>query len=285
MQPFGSNQVRAVLPKLTKAALERKDAAKVYCVMPAKGACGASTIACNIAFQWKRLGSKRVLLADMDPLTGTLSFLLKLKSAYSFIDVLHRAGTLDTDLWKAMVIPCGGVEVLLAPELLAQGINEMQDASPILDFARRNYETVILDAGSAYGEWNLSQARASDEVLLVTTNELPALHGAQRSLSYLEANQIPKWKIRVIINRYDKKVGLDKAVIASALHVDVVHTIPSDFDIVQKALLHGKPIPPNSAMGRELTVLGDRLADREKPSPARTAPFGGFLSLFSRISP
>ena len=52
--------------------------------MPAKGACGATTIACNLAFQWKRLGAKKILLADLDPLTGTLSFLLKIKSIYSF---------------------------------------------------------------------------------------------------------------------------------------------------------------------------------------------------------
>ena len=90
-------------------------------VMPAKGACGASTIACNLAFQWKRHGAKRVLLADLDPLTGTMSFLLKIKSIYSFVDVLMRGGELDHDLWNSMVTHVQGIDVLLAPEVSGGG--------------------------------------------------------------------------------------------------------------------------------------------------------------------
>src|SRR5260370_887867 len=90
-----------------------KEPAKVVAVMPAKGACGATTVACNLAFQWKKLSGQRVLLADLDPLAGTLSFLLKIKSTYSFLDVLQRAHELDADLWNHMVVPVQGVDVLL----------------------------------------------------------------------------------------------------------------------------------------------------------------------------
>src|SRR5258707_1074377 len=96
-----------------------KDPAKVVAVMPAKGACGATTVACNLAFQWKKVSGQRVLLADLDPLAGTLSFLLKIKSVYSFLDVLQRAHELDADLWNHMVVPVNGVDVLLSPEMLA----------------------------------------------------------------------------------------------------------------------------------------------------------------------
>ena len=46
------------------------------------------------------MGANQVLLADLDPLTGTLSFLLKIKSIYSFLDALQRAHELDADLWR-----------------------------------------------------------------------------------------------------------------------------------------------------------------------------------------
>ncbi len=286
-QPFTPEQLEAAMPKLTRVSAgvaAPQTPAKVYCIIPAKGACGASTIACNLAFQFKRLGFKRILLADMDPLTGILSFLLKLKSAYSFVDVLQRADTLDTDLWKAMIIPCNGIDVLLAPESLVQGIADVNNASVILDFARTCYDIVLLDAGSAYGEWNLSQAQGSDEILLITTNELPALHGAQRSLTYLEANRVPKWKFRVVINRFDKQIGLSKEVVTSALHTDVVQTIPSDYETMQKALIDGKAIPQNSAVGKALAALGEKLAGKEKEAVARMASLGALFSLFSRAS-
>ena len=94
MRPFTADQVEAALKKVARLrpATETSavsDSAKVIAVMPAKGACGATTLACSLAFQFRRLGAKRVLLADLDLLAGTVSFLLKLKPSYSFMDVLH----------------------------------------------------------------------------------------------------------------------------------------------------------------------------------------------------
>ena len=104
--------------------------------MPAKGGAGATTIACNLAYQCKRLGAERILLADMDPLTGTVSFLLKLKSTYSFMDVLNREDSLEADLWKQMTTAVQGVDVLLAPESLVDPNAELSTAAPIVEFAQ-----------------------------------------------------------------------------------------------------------------------------------------------------
>ncbi len=288
VQPFNREQLDAALKKLErtlpKDKLSNKPAAKIICVMPAKGACGATTVATNLAFHAKRTGSERVLLADLDPLTGTVSFLLKVKSTYSFLDVLAHSESLDADLWKAMVVQRQGVDVLLSPETLFEFASDLRDASPVINFARANYDVVVLDSPSVYGEWNMSQARMADEVILVTTNELPALQATQRALSYLEANRIGRWKTRVVVNRYDKDVGLSRDVIGTALHTDIFHVIPSDYEAVQRALLEGKSVPPTSGLGKSFTQLGDRLTGKKK-EPAKTgSAFGSLLSLFSRTS-
>jgi pilus assembly protein CpaE len=186
LEPYTGDQLETVLAKITKlqpAAEAGADPTRIIAVMPAKGACGATTVACNLAFYWKRMGANRVLLADLDPLTGTLSFLLKIKSVFSFLDALQRSHELDADLWRAMVTNVNGVDVLLAPELITENPPELNDPSPILEYARHAYDVIILDAGNVYGDWNLNQARLANEILLVTTNELPALQAAQRALS------------------------------------------------------------------------------------------------------
>ena len=43
------------------------------------------------------------IVTDLDPATGTLSFLLKLKSSYSFVDALTHSSQMDEDLWRALV--------------------------------------------------------------------------------------------------------------------------------------------------------------------------------------
>ena len=284
MQPFTIEHVDAALQKLARLHPGRtKNPGKVYCVMPAKGGCGASTIASNLAYNLKRLGDKRILLADLDPLAGTLSFLLKIKSSYSFMDVLQRSGEMDVDLWKAVVTNRHGVDVLLSPEVMAEGVSEVADARTIIEYARGTYDLVVLDAGGVYGDWNLSQAQMADEILLITTNELTSLQAVQRSLTYLDNNGVGRWKVRLIVNRYDRHVGLSKDVIGTALHTDIYHLMPADYEAIQKSLMEGKPLANNTSFGKSVNGLVDRLAGSSEP-PKKGTSLSGLRSLFSRTS-
>ncbi len=281
--PFTPDQVEAALQKIARLQpAQPTSSGKVYCIMPAKGGCGASTIACNLAYKLKR-GDKRVLLADLDPLAGTLSFLLKIKSNFSFLDALARSQDIDADLWRAVVTARHGVDVLLSPEVITEGMSELKDASGIVEYARGIYDLIVLDTGGVYGEWNLSQAQTADEILLVTTNELTALQAVQRALSYLDANNIPRYKLRLIVNRYDRHTGLSKDVIGTALHTDVFHIMPSDYEAIQKSLMEGKPLAPATAFGKSVAGLVERLEGAAEP-PKKNSSLSGLLSLFSRTS-
>jgi pilus assembly protein CpaE len=293
LQPFSTEEIKPVLDRLARLGPGLhglRKGGKVYCVTPAKGACGASTVAVGLAYQWKRLGSKRILLADLDPLLGTVSFLLKLKSNYSFLDAVSRADGLDEDLWKGMITSCQGVDVLLSPDNPVDGAQDLQTPTGIIEFSRQLYDTVIIDTGTIHGEWGLAIAAACDELLLVTTNELPSLQATQRTLAYFDRNRVDRSKIRLIVNRYRREVGLSEEAIATALHTDVFHLIPSDYDAVQRALMEGKAIPPGSAYSKSLTALASRLVGGgsntlPKMKKKKNSPLGGlFSALFSRVS-
>jgi pilus assembly protein CpaE len=282
--PFTSEQVEGALQKISRLQpTHPANSGKVYCIMPAKGGCGASTIASNLAYQMKR-GDKRILLADLDPLAGTLSFLLKIKSNYSFMDALARSHDIDGELWKAVVTSRQGVDVMLSPEVMTEGMSELKDASSIIEYARGTYDIVVLDTGGVYGEWNLSQAQLADEILLVTTNELTSLQAVQRALTYLDANNIGRFKLRLIVNRYDRHKGLSKDVIGTALHIDIFHIMPSDYEAIQKSLMEGKPLGTATSFGKSVIGLVDRLAGSSEAPNKKNSSLSGLLSLFSRTS-
>src|SRR5580658_6918999 len=284
IHPFTPEQVEAALQKIARQNPTRlKTPGRVYCVVPAKGGCGASTIASNLAHQMKR-NAKRILLADLDPLAGTLSFLLKIKSNYSFMDVLARSQDIDADLWKAVITSRPGMDVLLSPEVMTEGMSDLKDASSIIEYARHTYDLVVLDTGGVYGDWNLSQARLADEILLVTTNELTSLQAVQRVLGYLDANNIPRYKLRLIVNRYDRHTGLSRDVIGTALHTEIFYILPADYEAIQKSLMEGKPLAPNTSFGKSMIGLVDRLAGSSEPSNKKNSSLSGLLSLFSRTS-
>ena len=175
------------------------------------------------------------------------------------------------------------MDVLLAPELMAEGIQDLRDPSPILEYARHAYDVVVLDSGGVYGDWNLNQARLATELLLVTTNELPALQAAQRALSYLDTNRIGRWKVRLVVNRYLRDVGLSREVIGTALHTEVFDSLPSDYEAVQKSLMDGKPIPLGTPFGKAIMQLADKLGGRSE-GIKKTSSLGGLFGLFSKTS-
>jgi pilus assembly protein CpaE len=288
IRPFTTDQIDACVEKIARilpppGQRAVTGAGKVISVVPAKGAAGATTVACNLAFQCKRLGAKKTLLADMDPLTGTIPFILKLKSTYSFLDVLQRQSTLDSDLWKQMVTVSNGVEVLLPPESFVDPIADLPSAAPIIDYAQCTYEAVVLDCGNAFGTWNLSMAQLADEVLLVTSTDLPSLQAAQRVLTYFEQNRVEISKVKLVVNRSAKDIGLNAENMAKAFKGEIFQTLPNDTEAVQKSLMDGKPIPANTAIGKNFSSMADRLMNLKNRDTAKaSAKQGLFSSIFSR---
>jgi pilus assembly protein CpaE len=286
MQPITGDQFCAAMERICALTRGRAvgELGRIYCIVPAKGAAGATTLACNLAPLLAKNGGKRVLLCDLDPLTGTVSFQLKLKSMYSFMDAVTRAQEMDADIWRGMVQTTRGVDVLLAPEKPVHGAEDLRGTGAMLEFARTLYDLILLDMNGAYGQWNLALARQCDELLLVTTNELPSLQAAQRALAYLERNRVDRAKLRVVVNRYNKDIGLSREVIETALHCEVAHLLPSDYDAVQRALVDGKPLAPATALGRSFQQLAARLLGKpvEEPKPKPSGLGGLFASILGR---
>lgn len=251
---------------------------KIYSVVPAKGASGATTTAVNLAFQLRRAGYEKVLLADFDALTGTVGFQLKLKSSYNFLDALAHSDRLDADLWKVVVNEVRGVDVLLAPEDPA-GAGLEWDPAPLVDFCRWRYDVAVLDTGGAFGDWNLALARLADELLLVTTAELPALHAAQRVLAWWDEQGLGRNRLRLLLNRYGRERSLSVEAIGAALDCPVFHVLPADPEALEKALMEGRPVTPATRFGKSLGELAERLAGPPQRERERS-----LLSLFFRSS-
>ncbi len=289
MQPVSADQFGPVLQRLEQLSpalrAQSEGGARIISVMPAKGACGASTIACNLAFEWKKLG-KKVLLADLDPFTGNIAFLLKLKSTYSFLDALSRDGTLDVDLWKGLVANAQGVDVLLPPENAVGTVDELPDPSPIFQFCRQLYDIIIVDTPRPYGNWSIKIASLSDDLLLVTTNELPSLRASQRVLQNFEKDLKDSNKVRILVNRYNPKVGLHEEAIATALQTDVYQLLPIDMDGIEKSLFEGKPAAATTSFGKSITGLAEALSGGQKQAKRekRGSSWGSiFSALVSRV--
>jgi pilus assembly protein CpaE len=266
-RPFTTEQLNAVLGRIGRVSPEPAQAppfaasGRVCSILPAKGASGATTLAWNLALAFRRGSPGKVLLADLDGLSGTIPFLLKLKHGYSYLDALSNSASLDAELWKSLVTSAAGVDVILSPDNPVDSFGAAGDPAPLLDYARGVYDWIIVDTGGVFGEWNVAVTKSADILLMVTNNDLPALHAAQRALAYLGRSGVNRDRVRVVLNRFQKNLGLDPDDIETALGQSVFETVPDDSDVVLKALMEGKGVGASTRFGKAVAALANRLLD------------------------
>jgi pilus assembly protein CpaE len=199
---------------------------------------------------------------------------------------LARSGSLDSDLWRGIVSHTGGIDVLLSPENSNEQSFNLPDPTGVLRFCRQMYDNITIDMSSAFGKWNLDLAAEADDLVLVTTNELPALRAAQRALVYLDSENVAREKVRLVVNRFSADSGLNRDAIETALGQKVFHTVPSDYESVQRALVDGKNIAPASSFGKSLISLAEQLGEpyRKKQDGAGGAGKGVGTSWTAKIA-
>ena len=275
----------------------------VYCVVPGKPGCGASTLAVHLAVQL-RAGAGPVLLVDGDHLTASVAFQLRLKPEFHLEDVQRDWARMDDDLWSRLTVQVLGLDILAAPDdPTTHTTVSRQFAAELCAFWRERYEAVVLDmpdvgaavdCGFAAGNelivrylehvrvekrlaartvelyaLDLSKlcgfAAQADNVLLVTSNELAALHAAGRCLRYLDAAAVDKAKVRLIVNRYAPAIGLPLEDLKAALSVEPFAVLSNDYQTIQTALLNGKPAPAASRFGAGVLALYRQLSQRGAP--------------------
>jgi pilus assembly protein CpaE len=206
------------------------------------------------------------LLVDGDYLTASIAFILKLKPQFHVEDALRDWARMDNDLWSRLTVPSFGVDVLAAPEDPTTRTEVSRKiAGELCAFWREHYEAVVLDLPDVRAAVDCGFAALADILLLVTTNELAALHATGRSLRCLDAGGADRAKLRLILNRYTPATGLSREDVKTALALPPFAILANDYEVIQAALLDGKPVPPGSRFGASVQALCRQLSNTSAP--------------------
>jgi pilus assembly protein CpaE len=271
-----AQQLRLALDRLgrSRGPAASPKPSSVYCTVPGKPGCGASTLAVHLAIELKRAGASRVLLVDTDVLGGTIAFLLKAKADFHLGDAVRDRQRMDADLWARLTVYCHGVDVLLAPDSPAASVAiDRAAAADLMHFWQAQYEAIVVDTAGAQPD-AVEFIRLADQVLLVATNELVALHATRRSVEYLEKNAIDRRRLRLVVNRYSPATGLKRDEVQSALKLEPYVLLANEYEVVQQAVLEGKPVGPGTRFERGLRALTARLTGNEAPAIKKPAWLG-----------
>ena len=254
--PFDHESVHAAVTRIRKLQESQTREApirgKVYAFTAVKAGQGVTTVASNFAAALADDGKRRVLLIDFDMLGGTLSFCWRVTHSYSVLDAVQHAERLDESLWGAIVTNRNGVDLLLGPDspeiLSLQG----ERYARVVEFARSQYEVVVLDLPSAYSAEAKAVLPDADHTYLVCNPELPSLHLTRRCISHLEQDGFSRDQFSLLLNRLSRRGELGPQDMERVFNFPIGKVLPEDDGAVHRALTAGKPVPDSSDLGREI---------------------------------
>lgn len=250
---------RRRLPGDTEAGASGSEG-KVITVFSAKGGCGKTTVATNLAGV-VAAGEKRVCVVDLDLEFGDVAIALQLVPGRTIVDAVPMLGTMDEHGVQSLVTSHGPyLDTVLAP--VSPGQNARVDVKVVPELVRvlrRMYDVVVLDTPPAFTEHVLASFDVSDTYVLLATLDVPAVKNLKLSLETLEVLGYPRDRMTFVLNRADSEVGLEVEEVERVLRTDIAVRIPSSGDVPSavnrgQLLVQEQPEHPVSRAIQEIAV-------------------------------
>lgn len=230
--------------QLLEEGLSKTLAGKVITFFNVKGGAGKSVIAANTAVMLAKYWKKKVVLLDMNLAFGDQAILLGLPGD----NHIHKLATERppikiSNIEKQLTLhPASGLKVLLPPPMpeLAETIKPTL-VEHIVDVLRANYDFVIIDTHNQLSDLELKILEISDLVMLMMTMELTFIKNTKLLLDLLQRMKLPRDKVKVVLNRAFKSMGLEPAKVEKSLRYAISHFIPSEGNIVVPSVNKGTP--------------------------------------------
>ncbi len=233
---------------------------RLVTVFSPKGGTGKTVLSTNISASLAKHWGKRALLLDLDLQFGDAAIMLGIEPEKTIYDLVTAPGELDSEKLAGYTTrhACG-LDVLPAP-LRPEDAELVTEAklARLLEVARESYDVIVVDTSPFFHGPMLATLDRTDELLLLTSLDVPTIKNVRLSLLLLTSLDVPTIKnvrlslqtlellsfpqdrIKVVLNRANSKVGMQRKEVESALEMGVRYEIPSD-RAVPLAVNRGNP--------------------------------------------
>jgi len=233
MLPFDKREMAEALVRASALRLaarpSKKTNGRLLVFLSAKGGSGATTLACNFAVSLAQESRQKTLLIDLNLPLGDAAINLGIKAEYSIVTAFQNSGRLDSQLLAGLLVEhSSGLFVLAAPSELAPTFVSADVIDKLLEVACRDFDYVVVDAGSRLDLQRKNLFDESATVYLVTQVGIPELRNSHRLIAQLSAKGSPK--LEIVINRYNpRSQEIDEEHITKALTRPAQWKIPNNY--------------------------------------------------------
>ena len=210
---------------------------RLICVSSGKGGVGKTTVTSNLGAALTHFGADTVVL-DANLTNPNLGFHIGIPL---YPKTLHDVLRGDAHITEAMYIHDSGLRVVPA----GLSVEDLKDTSPenlsdVLLDAVGEPDFVLIDSAAGLGNESINAIEASDEVMIVTNPNLPAVTDALKTVNIAEeAGTEVTGVVLNMVKDHDSELSTEE--VESMIGYKVLMEIP-DHEKVQEALAAKKPV-------------------------------------------
>src|SRR6266567_3960581 len=282
LQPLKRTEFRDAMARLERApkhavAGESK-LGKLYTFVGTKGGVGTTTLAVNFAAVLAQRKLSTVLI-DLDWVGNDVAMQVGAAPQYTLMEVADNLDRMDQALFEGFVArdPLGFFLVGPPDALEHHGHFSDHMFREFATFLVDKYDAIVIDGSRAVSnEVVMAAAQVSAAVFLVIDQEFPSIRNAQRYITFLMRMGFNQDQIKVVVNRYTKKVSATMATleqIQQTLNQPVFYGIPPSPAVIA-AINKARPFVANREQAADLDRVYRGFVDKAtggKKNVAKTA--------------
>jgi pilus assembly protein CpaE len=253
-QPFAENELAAVFAKIEQqfARAEAEHHGRVVAVFASKGGCGTTFVASNLAASILRVVHQRTCVVDLNMQAGDQPLYLGVQPNYSFADVVRNFERLDDQLLaNYLTHRSKGLALLAAPTEIGRDQDvKAEHVTRALSLLRAQTDYVVLDVPRVLNDLTIQSLDAADEKILLLTQDVPAIRSAKRALDIFARLGYDRSRIKVVVNRFEKRPEFDVRQIEKVLESKVYGTLANDYPAAIASINLGEPLVLSKSSSR-----------------------------------
>lgn len=258
--PVDPKGFRDAVERVAQKVAGARREGRVLSFISCKGGSGTSFIAANVGFAASVAG-KRTLLIDLNQQFGETAFLVsEITPPATLAEVSTQIDRLDAAFLDACLTHVSnGFDVLAGtPDPAKAKDIKPEHLQRILNLVRHQYDLIVFDIGQSISNVSITALDDSECIFPVLQLSLPYLRSGRRLLDIFRSLGYRGDKIRVLVNRYEKKGPVSLSELEETLGLQVGSVIPEDSPAVSASINQGVPIlrlAKSSAVAKSLNEL------------------------------
>jgi len=258
---------------------------KTVAFIGAKGGCGSSTMAHNVAWAIARSYENDVVLADLDLPFGTAGLDFNQDPIQGIAEAVSSPDRVDDVFIDRLLSKCTDhLSLLAAPATLDRAYDFDEEAfDSTVDVLRNGVPTVILDVPHVWTNWARRVLSVADEIVITALPDLANLRNAKNLVDFLKSVRPNDTAPLLVLNQIGmpKRPEIRSEEFVRALSIQPTVEIPFDAQLFGMASNNGQMIgelDPKNSIRESFEIVGQAVTGRTSVRRHKRSGLGSILS-------